>query len=409
MKATAIGLLCAATVACTDEHNLGNGYSLRAPRWVASLGGGNGQALQVAIDPAGDVVAFGIFDGTFDFGGGTTLTAADPNGGSFLTKRTGVDGSNRWAISVPRSEAMTIGPGGEMIVVGDTSVESYTPDGQLAWTSALVTAYEVTGVAVGADGRIYVSEIVDQPTTGPYAIVAYEPNGTMRWVRQYPATGKLVVATDGSVIMVGAVAQSTTFAGIELDLSKDPDLFVARIGADGAVASVQSFGQLGWPHDNVLVALEAGDQLATTYSIRPPTSGPEPLPSPTQSLLDASGTVLWTSSPAAGDAIVHSVAAGTGAIVTAGQIEGWKVDLGNGPQVGTTYIAEWSSNGAPVASTVYGDPSLPPCVINSIVAGPAGSFAFGGTTGQPIDFGAGVVSGPSDPAKINIVIGVLGS
>lgn len=443
MKMIVIGIACAMVMACTDEQNLGNTYTLRAARWTVPLPGMNEASFvtpyEVAIDPSGDVLVDGAFEGAVDFGGGEVTTAPEQLA-HWIGKRSGADGSYLWtkvlggaALANFSLDGMRVDAQGNAIIAGALSgtqqiagrtissgpaayVAKLSPVGDLLWIRTLETnpSYlNVFGLAVGADGRIYFTgefqgtvhfpngDLVGGPGLNFY-LAALEPDGTVRWGRQVPV-GRLAAASDGSIILAGAVDASTTFGGVNIDLSEDPAQFAAEITADGDVAWVRPFGEAGVPYQHVLLALDDQDHIATTSSIGNDgalTSGTDDV------FLDASGHSLWTSSPVSGHISEDAIATNGHAILTAGRLNDWTVDLGKGPEVGSMYVAARDASGDLVDTKVLGDPGKGDG-FSSLATSNDGAVAFTAAIGEPIDFGNGTVPGPTRGHDSVAVVGLF--
>ena len=428
MKWIVIGVLCAMVMACTDEQNLGNTYTVRSARWAASLGTldqspGGLNVFDVALDPSDDVIADGNFEGVVDFGGGPVTTA--PEQPTFwLGKRSGVDGSYLWNMvlgGTPNENfnlaGLRVDSSGDAIVAGsfmgtqpfgDQMITSRTealfvakvsPDGHVLWTRVIGGDANGIGLAVGADGRIYVSAefqgsitfpngVVTGPTSNSYLLAALEADGTVRWGQSLPLPAEIAVASDGSVILVGAVDQSMTFGGVSIDLQKDPARVAAKITPDGDVAWVHTFGTAGVPYENVLLALDDHDRMATTSTI----GDSSEMAGTSDAGLDASGQSLWSASPTSGHVREDAIATNGHAILTAGRMFDWTVDLGNGPQVGSFYLAARDAEGNLVDTKVFGDPGQQGG-FSSLAMSRDGAVAFAAGTAEPINFGSGPIKG----------------
>lgn len=434
MKWLVIAALCSPLVACMDEQNVGNTYTLRSTRWAVDVPTLDDQssvwARNVEIDPDGDVIAAGNFRGTVDFGSGPVSTASpDALNTYWVSKRSSVDGSNVWTAVLGGTSTATfdvwdvrVDRDGNTIVAGRTYgtqaiadqsittqaltafVAKLAPDGHVAWIRTLDAVTEssanVWTLAVGGDGRIYIggdfSGVLQFPQASllstpdnKYYIAAFEPDGTLRWGRQYSLVGGLEVTSDGNLVMVSTLRQSTTFAGTFLDLSKVPGHLLARLTANGDLTSVATFGSVGVQYEGTWFAVDAEDRIATTTTITNSSGN-----TASNSLLDASGQELWTAAPVSGRISSGPIATNGHAVLTAGQLVDWTVDLGSGDQVGSMYIAVRDLDGTLLDSTVYGDPSSAGDEFSDLAMSADGGVAFVAQIQEPIDFGSGPVPGP---------------
>ena len=432
---TMIVMAVLALGACSDEQNLGDRQVLHAARWAVAAGSpaGNASASLMAIDVAGDVVAAGGFQGTVDFGT-TTLTAPD-TGAAWVGKRSGIDGSEQWTIPLSGTDfeltGLAVTPQRDVVVVGrymenqdfggqrlssqqfDAYVAKYDPDGHLIWVTGLDprSGAAAVGVAVGPDGQIIVSaeftgtiSLPDRIVAGgPYVVAALSPDGQVLWGRQQPVGGKVQVTSDGHAIIAGVVDASTMFGGTMIDLTRDPDMFLATLRHDGALESVHSFGTLGQPDLGLVWTLDPDGRIAAVvngHDLR--TSAPREM------LLDEGGTQLWSASPASGAALADAIVATDDRVIAAGRITSDSFDPGDGVRVGAMYLTARDGNGALLDARVFGDPSIGGAdAILALAAGPSGEVGFAGYIDEPIDFGSGplVPSGARDHQSF--VIGVL--
>ena len=456
MRLIVTGALCLTLAACTDEQNVGNTYTLRASRWTARIGltgPGTLRADHVALDPAGDVVAAGRLTGTADFGG-TSMTTSLQAVAFWLGKRSGADGSPLWTTLLGGAEqqgfwlsGVATDASGSVIVAGDfggtqpfgdgsiatTTANAYVGkfagDGHLQWTATLDLGFESSAhafaLAVGPEGRIYITGAFVGTLRAPDRLLAtssasncgftgydcfvaaFEPDGTLRWARQIPVSGRLQVASDGSLMMVSAVGTSRTFAGTALDLTKVPNQFAAKISSDGEVLWVRTFGEVGVRYGALRFAMDDHDRIAATSYV----DSADASPTIVQTMLDASARPLWPASPPIGGLTELAIATNGHAVLTAGHVAGAIVDLGSGEQVGSMYLAARDDDGNVVDSRVFGDPSTGlGDGFNSLAMAADGAVAFAASIDEPVDFGSGAMAGPPLAGMTDTVavVGVLG-
>lgn len=428
-----MGLIAAA--GCSDDQNLGDRYALHSARWAVAAGapGGNVSASQVAVDAAGDLVAAGMFQGTIDFGA-TTLTSPEL-GASWVGKRSGIDGAELWTLPLAGAnvsiEALAVTPQREVIIAGgyagtqdfggqmliaqqsDGFVAKYDPDGNLMWVTGLDRRSQAsaTGLAVGSDGQIIVSaqftgtiSLPDRLISGGQCVVAaLAPDGRIRWGRQLPVGGQVHVTSDGHAIVAGVVSESTTFGSVMLDLTRDPDLFVASFDREGALAWVRTFGTFAQRHLDLVWTLDADGDVAAVAN------GPDLHASaPRDMLLDSAGAPVWSASLASGAGLAFAVAATPDGVISSGQITSDGFDPGDGVHVGAMYLIARDATGALADAHVYGDPSLGTGdAITALATGPSGELGFAAYIDQPVDFGSGRVEPPGGAGHRSLVLGVL--
>jgi hypothetical protein len=409
-------------------------------------------AEHVALDPAGDVLAAGHLTGTADFGAGSVTTSLQ-SVAFWLGKRSGVDGSPLWTAVLGGAEQqgfwltgiatdasvsiLVAGDFGGTQPLGDGSVSTTTPnvyigkfagDGHVLWTTTLElggdTSAHAFALAVGADGRSYVTGAFHGTMRAPDGlftsssesncaftgyecfVAAFEPDGTLRWARPYPVTGRLQVASDGSLMMVGSAQTSTTFAGTSLDLTKVPNQFAAKITSDGEVRWVRTFGEVGIRYGGLRFAMDDQDRIAATSYVDSAST-----PTTAQTMLDANVQPLWPSSPLIGGLNELAIATNGHAVLTAGHVAGAIVDLGSGQQVGSMYLAARDAAGNVVDSRVFGDPSTGlGDRFSSLAMSADGAVAFTASIDEPVDFGSGTIAGPTRVGLTDnvAVIGLFG-
>ena len=156
MKTWILGL--ALVAGCSDTQNVGDTFTFHAPRWGVSIGGDAGHAIgaAVAVDAAGDVIATGSFAHTVDFGS-TVLDGGD-TGACFVTKRSGIDGSEQWSLARSGTNFSIVDVATDAqrsVIVGTTyGVTKYDPDGALVWDTDLHAAGDALprNIAVSLSG-----------------------------------------------------------------------------------------------------------------------------------------------------------------------------------------------------------------------------------------------------------------
>ena len=112
---------------------------------------------------------------------------------------------------------------------------------------------------------------------GPYALVAFSPDGAFLWGRVMPIGGRVAATSDGGIVLAGGVDQSTTVAGTTIDLTRDGAGFAAKLDSDGNVEWIHTFGEPGVEHGSAQLAVDANDRVAAVLNM--PTWGPPSSPS----------------------------------------------------------------------------------------------------------------------------------
>ena len=192
--------------------------------WSKRFGDGSSQNGQgVTIDPMGNVLLVGYFQGTIDFGGGT-LTSA---------------GSN------------------------DVYVAKLAPDGTHIWSKRFGDAVDQRGQALGIDaaGNIYVSgwfagtinfggNALTSAGGEDSFLVKLSPDGTHIWSKRFGAANTqrikdLAIDPAGGVVVTGDFLGSIDLGGGALTSAGGVDIFLAKLNADGTHVWSQRFGTAG--------------------------------------------------------------------------------------------------------------------------------------------------------------------
>jgi hypothetical protein len=280
--------------------------------WSRRVGGtGSESAEGVAVDPSGNVVVAGAFQGTVDFGGGAVTSAGDSD--LFVAKYAGATGAYQWARRYG-------GTGGDF-------AKGVAVDG----SGNVAVAGYYTGTADFGAGPM--------TSAGNYDIVVAKYAGTTGaplWARRFGGAGYDLaygVAVDGSGnVMVtgyfGLFGGAVDFGGGARANAGAQDIFVAKYAASNG-AHLWSRGMGGGANDqgNAVAVDRNGDVLVTGYF------------GGTVNFGTASFTTIGMD-----DIFVAKYAGASGAPVWARQFGGWNSDKGYG------VVADASGN---VAVTGY--------------------------------------------------------
>lgn len=222
--------------------------------------GGFDQARGVAVDPAGNVVVAGVVDGPTSPG----IQCANPD--AFVAKFTSA-GAEMWRTIVPsdgRDEAhgVAVGADGSIYVAGFTGetqpgcaapphsqafVRKYDTDGNAVWADrfTLSDPGADTAEAVGVDsaGNVYAAGTTTVGPDNQAFVRRYDAAGTPAWTNILGTSGHdraTAIAVDGSGTSVvgGAVDGALPGQGP----AGGTDAFVRVHDADGQVVSTHQFG-----------------------------------------------------------------------------------------------------------------------------------------------------------------------
>jgi hypothetical protein len=440
---------------CLVEKNIGNTGSgsgsgsgsgeparkvFEAPRWALTLGStGDDIALSVAVDPSGDVIATGYFDGTVDFGNEAFTSQAWA--GSWISKRAGADGHDLWTVplgidssSVVTVSDVAVAGDGSIIVAGtyngdlhleqqvlhgppidttwDCFVAKYDTSGHLVWARGMGPETNADDsfarIAVGVDGRIALvtpfAGTVTVPsgtftasppvTTGPedtwdIFLAVFDSDGQLTWGVTTRTTNSLSVAmtAEDDVVLSGALSASATLDGVALQPVSSWGGFAARFNVGGTLLWVQELGAPDILYRAGPVALAADGSVLVTGTNELPVGGVGN-GVPAINAYDPNGQHTWSTQAPGGSAETGvATVLSNGTVVTGGP-SGFPIDFGGGMLRGSMFLAAHDSAGNTLDAVVYGasDDGDEPFKLASSTSG---AFALAGFIQTPIDFGAG--------------------
>lgn len=366
--------------------------------WAKRIGGpSSDEAFGVAIDPSGNPIVTGVFDGSVTFDSSTTLSGAN-----------------------------------------DLFVAKYTPSGVLTWVRTATGPGLEKGLTASVDGagNIFVGGVFTSPTatfglgSGQSLtnagnidgfVARYGPNGGLWWVRAVAGPGQdLVIGVaarpDGSVGVAGTFDASTTFvtAGHTLNPVGGSDAFVGAVGPGGAAIWATVVGGAGSDIGWSVASGSTGDLYVTggfagTASIG---GGPSAVASGTVdgfvAHLDAGGAGLWIrgfGGPVAdyglGVAVSGSDVYLTGAFMGSATFGPFALSS-DGPAV-DGFIARLGTDGSWVwAQSLVRGPGTDYGM--SIAAGAGGAWAAGSFTGPAATVGSGAGALPVTGAGAEDVV-----
>ncbi len=205
--------------------------------WSKGFGNGVSQyATAVGIDRSGGVIVAGYFEGSIDFGGGALTSAGgediyvakfDKDGNHLWSKRFG-DGSTQqqaWGVAVDASE--------NVIVTG-----SFTG----------TVGFGGGSFAANGNGDIFVAK--------------FDGSGNHLWSKEFgddagQAAWGVAVDAAGNVLLAGAFNGTVNFGGGTLATSTVNDVFLAKLGPDGAHIWSSRFGDAAAYQTAQAVAVDA--------------------------------------------------------------------------------------------------------------------------------------------------------
>lgn len=253
------------------------------PIWAKSFGDGKDQSARgVAADAQGNVIVVGQFVGTVNFGGGA-FTSVGPNFDDAFIVKLDTQGNHVWSkkfgnIDSQVPHGVAVGPTGDIAMVGDFQtnmtidaislnstgdtdafVAVFDSAGTAKWGKALGDAAAQSAHAVAFDtaGNVLLTGDtagpIDfgqglQPLTGTLNAWAAKLSsaGTVSWGKLYgttKATGEGIGAdAAGNIYLAGDHEAKIDFGGGALDNSGGPNVYVAKLDAQGKQLWSHTYG-----------------------------------------------------------------------------------------------------------------------------------------------------------------------
>ncbi len=244
--------------------------------WAYSFGGSNMDGGQsIAISPTGEIALTGFFDSpTLSIGSSTLSNSGQAD---IFVAKFDANGQPLWARKAAGTDmelpwGITIGPGGDIIVVGtywsstitfegqtlpnqstggsnDLFVVRYDPNGQLSWVHRAggSDSEEAHSVMTDTAGHIYVAGYFASPTISfgsqiltsaggaDVFVVAYDSNGRALWAQKaggalYDKAHAMAMDARGDLYVGGSYSSSpATFGIISLPNDQAYDAFLAKL------------------------------------------------------------------------------------------------------------------------------------------------------------------------------------
>jgi hypothetical protein len=309
--------------------------------WAHSAGGAsNDTALAVAVDPAGNILVTGYFNGTMAIGNTNLVSSGAED--IFLAKFDSA-GNPAWVrqaggIGYDEGRGVATDAAGNVYITGlyqntasfgsfnvnsagfsDVYIAKYDPSGNVVWVvSAGGSDYdEAHAIAVDPVGNAYITGFFDANASfGSFSLVNHSGSddifvakcsstGTFLWARQ--AGGPLddsgeCIALDAStnVYVAGSFAGTTTFGSTNLTSAGTndlPDIFLAKYDSNGNALWVRQAGGAGDDEAYGIAADRTGNVSITGRFASPATFGNTNLTGNGTDIFvaryDALGNFLW--------------------------------------------------------------------------------------------------------------------
>jgi PKD repeat protein len=280
-----------ALYASVDGHHL----------WSRRFSGNGGEAgYAIGVDPAGNVIVAGTFQGTVDFGGGVLTAAGGSTDQDVFVAKYSPTGAHLWsrrfgnAATYDYASGLAVDGTGDVVLTGSfygsigfggASLSSAGgwdgylaklrgTDGTQLWSKTLGGGGDDAGYAVARDASGNVVAIGSFKGSANFGgglrtsaggqdlfIVSFTPAGAYRWSQTKGGTGDdagygVAIDPAGSAIVTGWFQGTVNFGGAALTAVGAGDMFVARYdaNANGAHQSSARFGGLNYQYGAAVAA-----------------------------------------------------------------------------------------------------------------------------------------------------------
>jgi len=437
-------LYAAGQIRGSGTYDLGNGVTAAGPttgysvilvkyspsgvaQWArvqaSGTTGGNGEFKALTVDSSHNLYAAGvIWDGTYDFGNGVTVTGVATNTNHVLVKYDST-GTAQWARTLVATPSVTNAGSSFFGVTTDGSGDVYAS----GWIQGQ-KAYDFGGVTATGYNSSFNA-----------VLVKYSASGTAQWASTVSGSGEsafYAVAKDssGRIYTAGYAYVSN---GVPLDFGNSvttPGVnyvycpILVQYNSSGAAQSVQTLtqgdGDFYWNaiaidgSDNVFVAGEVYINSTNDFGNGVVAAGSSSTgANAILAKYNASGTPQWarTTSTGSADSLLNGLATDTlGNVYAAGYVTGSEIyTFGTGVSVTPPYaggknlvVVKYSGSGtAQWARSVAS--SAQESTFQGLAMGPSNSlYAAGTITGAgTFGFGSGVTaSGPATGTKSNLLL-----
>jgi uncharacterized protein (AIM24 family) len=211
--------------------------------WSQGFGdvNGNQQGRSLSIDPSGNIVITGEFDGTVDFGGGPLTSAG---GNDIFLAKFDTNGTHLWSQSF-----------------GDTSFQrgysvDFDPSGNVVMTGQFQGTVDFGGGPLTSAGG------------NDIFLVKFDSNGTHLWSQgfgdtDYESGRSLSIDPSGDIVVTGSFRDTVDFGGGPLTSAGGNDIFLVKFDTDGTHNWSQGFGDTLW-QNSYNVAFDLSGNVAMT-------------------------------------------------------------------------------------------------------------------------------------------------
>jgi hypothetical protein len=239
---------------------------------------GRQQLRAVGTNAAGDAYLTGAFEGTLELGGAPLQRGPEFQSGVYLT-RLGPTGKHEFSRAF-----FDTAPGTYPTAL------AVDAEGNVAIAGTLAKSIDLGGGPLGAElGGIFVAK--------------YNKYGAHRWSRIYPAdkyqntvfVTAVAFNPAGNLLLTGSFEQGLDFGSGKIASMAKPDVFVAKLGADGEAQWARRHGDASGNIGNAIAVDAAGKVYVAATTERRPASGPDWKRTKVVDLVafDAEGKKLW--------------------------------------------------------------------------------------------------------------------
>jgi hypothetical protein len=253
--------------------------------WAESIGGTSSiSGYGIATDSSGNVYVTGFYQGTANFGSGTSLNSNAGNYDVFIAKYN-TSGTAQWATRLgatgyDEGRGIATDSAGNVYVTGyysgnttfggitltsnagssDAFVVKYDTSGTAQWAESIGGGLSDHGYGIAADssGNVYVTGRYNGNITigttqltnagGEDAFVAkYNTSGIVQWARKISGTGSdrgndIVTDSAGNVYVTGYYENTITIGSTQLTSVGSFDVFVAKYDTSGTAQWAKTIG-----------------------------------------------------------------------------------------------------------------------------------------------------------------------
>ena len=337
--------------------------------------------LSIVVEPSGDAIVAGAFQGTADFGGGPLTSAGWDD---IFLARYDSTGSHLWSRRF----------GG----TGIDQVTSIATDssGNIFMTGMFWDAIDLGGgVLSGSLYDIFLSK--------------YDASGNHLWSKRFGGLGSdqgFGVATDalGNVFVTGAFTDGTIFGGGPLTNAGGRDIFLAKINANGDTVWSKGFGGEQTDQGSSVAIDGTGNVFVTGSFSGTANFGGGPLTSAGEgdiflAKFDANGNYVWSKrfGGSSFDLGLSVVADDADHVVVTGGFQG-TADFGGGPLTSAggydIFLARFDAVGNHQWSKRFGGTNSD--IGQQVVVDQSGYILATGGFQDAVDFGGGLLTSAGD-------------